>query len=74
MKVKPEHVDDGMKITEGPFGVPDPMVAGLASSRPKIGMTHPLETSERCVSFIRTTFLPTTVTVSTVKNCSWFVK
>lgn len=49
VKVKPEHVGN-IKIREGPFGVPDPFVAGVGAARPKLGMVHPLEASERNVS------------------------
>lgn len=50
VKVKPEY-ESNVKIREGPFGVPDPFVAGIGSARPKLGVAHPLEASERNVSF-----------------------
>lgn len=50
MKVKPENVGD-LKIHEGPYGVPEPFMAGLAAAKPKLGASHPLEISERNVSF-----------------------
>lgn len=37
---------------EGVFGVPDPLVAGLRSTRSKLGTAHPLELSERNVIII----------------------
>lgn len=49
MKVKPEHISHG-KVKEGPFGVPDPFVAGISATKTKLGMSHPLEASERNVS------------------------
>lgn len=50
-------MNNGIKLQEGPFGVPDPFVAGLGVSKPKIGMTHPIELSERNVSHRTTTSL-----------------
>ncbi|CAD0198777.1 unnamed protein product [Chrysodeixis includens] len=46
LKVKPEHVSN-IEPQEGPFGVPNPLVAGLAATKNKLGMSHPLEVSER---------------------------
>lgn len=54
LKVKPEHVSN-IEPQEGPFGVPNPLVAGLAATKNKLGMSHPLEVSERSVS----KFIPT---------------
>jgi len=31
----------------GMYGLPNPMVAGLGATRPKVGYAHPLEASER---------------------------
>ncbi|XP_030023574.2 proteasome maturation protein [Manduca sexta] len=47
LKVKPEVGGKNMPIQEGPFGVPNPMVAGIAGTRTKLGFAHPLELSER---------------------------
>ncbi|XP_028039155.1 proteasome maturation protein [Bombyx mandarina] len=47
LKVKPEHDDNGVKIQENTFGIPDPMIAGLGATRPKLGFVHPLEASEK---------------------------
>lgn len=48
LKVKPENDIKGVPIHEGPFGVPDPFVAGLTATSSKLGVTtHPLELSER---------------------------
>lgn len=49
LKVKPEHVSN-IEPQEGPFGVPNPLVAGLTATKSKLGMSHPLEVSERSVS------------------------
>lgn len=49
LKVKPEH-GTNIKVKEGPFGVPDPFVAGLGATKPNISLSHPLEASERNVS------------------------
>ncbi|CAG9091338.1 unnamed protein product [Plutella xylostella] len=46
VKVKPEHVSN-VKVQEGPFGVPDPFVAGMGATKPKLGQSHPLEHSEK---------------------------
>ncbi|XP_028158074.1 proteasome maturation protein [Ostrinia nubilalis] len=46
VKVKPEHVEV-VKPKEGIFGVPDPMVAGIGATKLKIGVSHPLQTSEK---------------------------
>ncbi|KAI8440305.1 hypothetical protein MSG28_001654 [Choristoneura fumiferana] len=46
LKVKPEH-GTNIKVKEGPFGVPDPFVAGLGATKPNISVSHPLEASER---------------------------
>ncbi|CAB3228423.1 unnamed protein product [Arctia plantaginis] len=46
LKVKPEY-GSNIKPQEGPFGVPDPLVAGLGATRSKLGVSHPLEASER---------------------------
>ncbi|CAG9792032.1 unnamed protein product [Diatraea saccharalis] len=46
IKVKPENACS-IKPQEGPFGIPDPMIAGIAATKPKIGASHPLEESER---------------------------
>lgn len=54
IKVKPEY-GSNIKPQEGPFGVPDPLVAGLGATRPKLGVAHPLEASEKNVSSISMT-------------------
>ncbi|CAH0669115.1 unnamed protein product [Spodoptera exigua] len=46
LKVKPEHVSN-IQPQEGPFGVPNPLVAGLAATKSKLGMSHPIEISEK---------------------------
>lgn len=51
LKVKPEY-GSNIKHQEGPFGVPDPLVASLSATRSKLGVSHPLEASERNVSVI----------------------
>ncbi|XP_068627950.1 proteasome maturation protein [Battus philenor] len=46
LKVKPENaVTNNLQV--GPFGVSSPFVSGLGSTKPKLGIAHPLETSER---------------------------
>ncbi|XP_053600335.1 proteasome maturation protein [Plodia interpunctella] len=50
IKVKPEHAVD-IQVHEGPFGVPDPLVAGIGGSKLKLGTTHPLEVSEKNYHF-----------------------
>lgn len=52
LKVKPVHDDNGIKIQENTFGIPDPMIAGLGATRPKLGFVHPLESSEKNVCYI----------------------
>lgn len=47
--MKPEYGSDAKK-QDGTFGVPNPLVEGLASVKPKLGLSHPLEVSERNVS------------------------
>ncbi|KOB65436.1 Proteasome maturation protein, partial [Operophtera brumata] len=47
LKVKPEHTNNGIQVHEGQFGVADPFAAGLCASKPKLGVTHPIELSER---------------------------
>lgn len=51
LKVKPEHAGN-ITVQEGPFGIPSPMVAGLAATKNKLGMSHPLQASEQnvCIS------------------------
>lgn len=46
IKVKPEY-GANIKPHEGPYEIPDPLVAGLNAIRPKLGVTHPLEVSEK---------------------------
>ncbi|CAH2062839.1 unnamed protein product, partial [Iphiclides podalirius] len=46
IKVKPEY-GSNVKKQDGTFGVPDPFVEGLGSTKPKLGISHPLEVSER---------------------------
>ncbi|KAL4714489.1 hypothetical protein ACJJTC_017784 [Scirpophaga incertulas] len=46
VKVKPENVCN-IQPQEGPFGVPNPMIAGIGSNKPQIAVSHPLEISER---------------------------
>ncbi|XP_022120673.1 proteasome maturation protein [Pieris rapae] len=48
VKVKAEHDANLCKpINEGSFGVPDPMIAGLTSTRHKLAVAHPLQVSEK---------------------------
>ncbi|KAF9824250.1 hypothetical protein SFRURICE_019930 [Spodoptera frugiperda] len=51
LKVKPEHVSN-IEPQEGPFGVPNPLVAGMAATKSKLGMSHPIEISERNVGHL----------------------
>ncbi|XP_050672731.1 proteasome maturation protein [Leptidea sinapis] len=46
VKVKPEHETE-IAGHEGSFGVPNPMVSGLSSTRNKLALAHPLEASEK---------------------------
>ncbi|CAG5055930.1 unnamed protein product [Parnassius apollo] len=46
LKVKPQPASD-IKVQDGPFGIPNPFVEGLGTTKPKLGMSHPLEASER---------------------------
>lgn len=50
LKVKPEHANN-ITVQEGPFGIPSPMVAGLGATKNKLGMSHPLQASEKNVCF-----------------------
>lgn len=47
--MKPEYGSNAKK-QDDTFGVPNPLVEGLASVKPKLGVSHPLEVSERNVS------------------------
>ncbi|CAH2092056.1 unnamed protein product [Euphydryas editha] len=46
LKVKPENAGN-VTVQEGPFGIPNPMVAGIGSTKNKLGMSHPLQASEK---------------------------
>ncbi|XP_023952825.2 proteasome maturation protein [Bicyclus anynana] len=46
LKVKPEHAGN-IPIQEGPYGVSSPLVAGFEGAKSKLGMSHPLQASER---------------------------
>ncbi|XP_034825334.1 proteasome maturation protein [Maniola hyperantus] len=46
LKVKPEHAGN-ITVQEGQFGIASPMVAGLGATKNKLGMSHPLQASER---------------------------
>ncbi|GBP03800.1 Proteasome maturation protein [Eumeta japonica] len=46
LKVKPEYTGD-VKIEQGQYGVPEPLVTGLISTKNKLGMAHPLQVSEK---------------------------
>ncbi|CAK1551859.1 unnamed protein product [Leptosia nina] len=48
VKVKAEHDANVCKpVHQSLFGVPDPMVAGLGSTRNKLAVAHPLQVSEK---------------------------
>ncbi|XP_026765069.1 proteasome maturation protein [Galleria mellonella] len=46
LKVKPENVNN-IQVQEGPFGIPDPLVAGVGGTKLNLGTRHPLEYSEK---------------------------
>lgn len=56
MKARPEHAGD-LQMHEGSFGVSDPFVTGVGSKKSKLGMSHPLEVSERNVCITHNDFL-----------------
>ncbi|CAG4940978.1 unnamed protein product [Colias eurytheme] len=46
VKVKPDF-ENNVPLHEGVFGVPNPMVAGIACTKNKLAVAHPLQVSEK---------------------------